>query len=467
MRFSFRSLSFRLLMLTGFFVMLSEVLIYTPSVARYRLVYLQEKLETAYLAAQAVRVAPDGMLSDMMTKDLLNQVGAHTVIVFRDGTAREMLERAPRPMANVEIDLRTETFFGLIWDAFETLSQLENRVLRVTGGSPDGDESLLIVEIDEAPMRDEMLDYSFRILNLSIFISLVTAGLVFLSLRWLMVRPLERITKSMTAFQEAPEDRTTDIDDEGRRDEIGVALRELAAMKEALRSALRQQTRLAALGTAVNKISHDLRNMLSTATLISDSLAQSDDPKVRRVAPTLIQSIDRAAALCSTTLNFTRDTPALTRTPVILSDVMREIGGCDLASGADIGGESVRVETGYGANLAILADRDQIFRVFANLARNAVHAGARRISVDAWPGEGPGGGMVRIEVSDNGPGIPEATQAKLFQPFGVTTKKDGSGLGLAIARDIVQAHGGTLSLSQTGPGGTRFTVMIPAADKTA
>ena len=458
MRFSFRSLSFRLLLLTGFFVMLSEVLIYTPSVARYRLVYLQEKLETAYLAALAVRAAPDGMLSAMMTKELLNQVGAHAVIVFRDGTAREMLERDPRPMADMEIDLQQETFFGLIWDAFGSLSQIDNRVLRVTGYSPDGADTLMIVEIDEAPMRDEMLSYSFRILNLSIFISLVTAGLVFLSLRWLMVRPLERITKSLIAFQATPEDRTTDIDDAGRRDEIGVALRELAAMKEALRAALRQQTRLAALGTAVNKISHDLRNMLSTATLISDTLSQSDDPKVRRVAPTLIQSIDRAAALCSTTLNFTRDTPALKRSPVILADVMREIGSSDLTKGDD--GETVRVETGYGANLAVLADQDQIFRVFANLARNAAHAGARRISVDAWPRDG----MVRIDVSDNGPGIPETARSKLFQPFGITTKKDGSGLGLAIARDIVQAHGGTLTLAQTGPGGTRFTLTIPAAD---
>jgi signal transduction histidine kinase len=447
-------------MLTGFFVMLSEVLIYTPSVARFRLVYLQEKLETAYLAAQAVRVAPDGMLSEMMTKDLLNQVGAHTVILFRDGTAREMLERAPRPMADVEVDLRQETFFGLIWAAFESLSQIENRVLRVTGNSPDGTDSIMIVEIDEAPMRAEMFDYSIRILNLSIFISLVTAGLVFLSLRWLMVRPLERITRSMIAFQETPEDRTTDLDDQGRRDEIGTALRELAAMKEALRSALRQQTRLAALGTAVNKISHDLRNMLSTATLISDTLSQSDDPKVRRVAPTLIQSIDRAAALCSTTLNFTRDAPALKRTPVVLGDVMREIGGSELTTGE--GGEKIRVESGYGANLKILADRDQVFRVFANLTRNAAHAGASRLSVDAWPREG----MVQIDVSDNGPGIPETAQLKLFQPFGVTTKKDGNGLGLAIARDIIQAHGGTLTLAQTGPAGTRFTLTIPTAETT-
>lgn len=458
MRWSFRSLSFRLLLLTGFFVMLSEVLIYTPSIARYRLVYLQDKIDSAHLAAQAVRAAPDGMLSAMMTKDLLNHIEAHAVIVFRDGTAREMLQRGNRPMVDLEIDMREQSFLGLIVDAFAVLVQTENRTLRITGATPKEPGALLIVEIDEQPMRGEMIDYSIRILNLSIFISLVTAGLVFLSLRWLMVRPLENVTRSMIAFRESPEDRSSDIDDEGRRDEIGVALRELAAMKEGLRAALRQRTRLAALGTAVNKISHDLRNMLATATLISDSLAQSDDPKVQRVAPTLVQAIDRAVALCSTTLNFTRDTPPLKREPVTLGTVARDVGPIERANlGPDA---AVRIATGYGADIRLLVDRDQIFRVFANLAHNAVDAGAGRLTVDARLVDG----MARIRVSDDGPGIPETVRPRLFQPFAVTTRQNGSGLGLAIARDIVQAHGGALELTETGPGGTVFTLTLPAVD---
>lgn len=458
MRISFRSLSFRLLLLTGFFVMLSEVLIYSPSVARYRLVYLEDKIDSALLAAQAVRAAPDGMLSMMMTKDLLEYVDAHAVIVFRDGTAREMLERGDRPMAEVEVDVRGHGFFELIADAYVTLFQTENRVLRVTGTATTDPDALLIVELDEAPMRTEMIDYSIRILNLSVFISLVTAGLVFLSLRWLMVKPLERITGSMIAFREAPENRDSDLDDEGRRDEIGTALRELAAMKEGLRGALRQQTRLAALGTAVNKISHDLRNMLSTATLISDSLSDSRDPKVRRVAPTLVQAIDRAVALCSTTLNFTRDTPPLRRIPVRIDALVAEVeAGESGSAGPD---NRVRIEAGAGGDIALFADRDQIFRVFSNLARNAISAGATQIQVSARRTDG----MARIEVTDNGPGIPEQVRAKLFQPFAVTTRLDGTGLGLAIARDLVQAHGGSLELDRSASTGTTFTMTLPATD---
>lgn len=458
MRISFRSLSFRLLLLTGFFVMLSEVLIYSPSVARYRLVYLEDKIDSALLAAQAVRAAPDGMLSTMMTKDLLEYVDAHAVIVFRDGTAREMLERGDRPMAEIEVDLRGHGFFELIADAYITLFQTENRVLRVTGTATTDPDALLIVELDEAPMRAEMIDYSIRILNLSVFISLVTAGLVFLSLRWLMVKPLERITGSMIAFREAPENRDSDLDDQGRRDEIGTALRELAAMKEGLRGALRQQTRLAVLGTAVNKISHDLRNMLSTATLISDSLSDSRDPKVRRVAPTLVQAIDRAVALCSTTLNFTRDTPPLRRIPLRIDALVAEVEASE--GGSESTETRVRIEAGTGGDIALFADRDQIFRVFSNLARNAISAGATHIQVSARRTDG----MARIEVTDNGPGIPEPVRGKLFQPFAVTTRLDGTGLGLAIARDLVQAHGGSLELERSASTGTTFTMTLPAID---
>jgi len=454
-RFSFRSLSFRLLLLTVGFVMLAEVLIYTPSIARFRLTYLQEVLKEANLAAQAVRVAPDGMLSEMMTKDLLKQVDAYSVVVMRNGANAEVLKTAMQPEVKARFDLREAGFFALIVDALEAMVRTDNRVLEITGVTPKDPDGLMIVRIDEAPMRAEMVDYSIRILNLSIFISILTASLVFLSLRWLMVRPLERITRSLMVFRDAPEERSSDIDDMDRRDEIGVALRELSAMKEGLRAALRQQTRLAALGIAVNKISHDLRNMLATATLISDSLAESEDPKVRKVAPTLIAAIDRAVALCSTTLNFTRDSPELdlAKLPIttLVADLAAAVAPVD-------GGGGARVELGYGGELAVWADRDQIHRVMANLAKNATDAGAARITLDAWPV----GAMVRIDVADNGPGIPEAAHDKLFQPFAYSTRKDGTGLGLAIARDLVQAHGGSLTLARTGPAGTCFTMLLPA-----
>src|SRR3546814_4753225 len=152
-----------------------------------------------------------------------------------------------------------------------------------------------------------MLDYSERILGLSIVISLIAAGLVFLSLRRLLVVPLTRLIDKMVAFRDDPEDAANVVMPSGRSDEIGVAQRQLHDMQIALRGALKQKARLAALGTGVTKINHDLRNILSTAALLSERLALSDDPEVRRITPRLLDALDRAVDLCrdrkSTRLN--------------------------------------------------------------------------------------------------------------------------------------------------------------------
>lgn len=457
MRFSSRSLSFRLLLLTVFFVMVSEVLIYTPSVARFRLVYLTEKLDAAHLAAMAVNVAPDRMVSEEITYELLDHVGAWSIEVVRDGVPMEMLKRPLHPEPQVSYDLDRASVLMLIVDAFEALFQTRNRVMQISGTAPKDPMAVVKVTLDEYPLRREMYEYSWRILDLSIVISVITATLLFIALRWMMVRPLEQLTRSLIAFRRSPEDRSSDLADPGRADEIGVALREMAAMKEGLRSALRQRTRLAALGTAVNKISHDLRNMLTTATLISDRLVMSQDPEVQRIAPTLVRAIDRAAALCSTTLNFTRETPPLRLEAVTIAELLRDVEHGVPAS--ELG--ALRVHLAEGGEIAIGIDRDQMFRAFANLIGNAAGAGAGRVTVGARRRDR----LVVIDIGDDGPGIPEAAIGKLFQPFQSSGRQGGTGLGLTIARDIVQAHGGRLTLERTGPDGTVFRIELPEPER--
>ncbi|MEQ8396711.1 HAMP domain-containing sensor histidine kinase [Thalassobaculum sp.] len=448
-----RSLSFRLLCLTIFFVMLSEVLIYTPSIARFRLTYLTEKLDNAHLAALAIDGSPDRMISQELTFELLDHVGAYEIVVTGpDGDTRS-LSRPMRPPGEVYVSLYDPMPLELVYDAFDALFQTGNRILRVTGPAPMEPAATVTVTLDEFPLRAVMYDFSWRILTLSVLISVFTAALVFVSLRWLLVRPLQRITGSLVAFRQRPEDRSTDLDDGGRRDEIGVALRELGLMKEEMRAALRQRTRLAALGTAVSKISHDLRNMLSTATLISDRLSLSQDPDVQKVTPTLVKAIDRAAALCSTTLNFARETPPLRVAPVRLADLVSELRE-ELQ--APQGGE-VRLELTGAEDLELLADRDQMYRVFSNIASNAVNAGADALRIVARVE----GARAVIDVIDNGPGIPEEGRGRLFQPFQFSSRRDGTGLGLTIARDLAQAHGGTLTLERTGADGSAFRLDVP------
>ncbi len=450
-------LSARLLVLTVAFVMLSEVLIYAPSIARFRVDWLTNRIAAAHLSTLALEATPDQMVSEDLKMELLRHAGAYGVVLAKPGWIRLVLSKDMPPNADATYDLRGVSFLKLIVDAFITLAQTDNRVLRLVDVSPQDPNVVIEVLLDEKPLRHAMIYYSHRILALSLVISFLTAALVFLSLQWLMVRPLRRLTEHMIAFRDAPEDPAKVIHASERSDELGVAERELADMENALRSALRQQARLAALGAAVTKINHDLRNILAAARLVSDRLADSADPQVRRVAPTLLGSIDRAVALCSQTLDYARDElPPPQRARFKLTDLVDDVGrvvGLLTDSRA-------AWDNQVGAEIEVDADRDQLFRVLVNLGRNAVEAGAKHVRVGALAAAS---GDMSLEVSDDGPGLPAKAREKLFQPFAGSARPGGTGLGLAIARELVRAHGGELSLAATSPAGTVFRIDLPRA----
>ena len=272
-----------------------------------------------------------------------------------------------------------------------------------------------------------------------------------------MVRPMRRLTLNMVAFRADPEDASRSLSASNRQDEIGIAETELARMQHELRAALTQKTRLAALGVAVSKISHDLRNILATAQLISERLAGSSDPRVRQILPRLVASIDRAIALCTQSLKFGRaEEPPPRRSVVALAPLVDEVGE-SLALRAD---GPVRWRNQVANGLSVDADRDQLFRVLVNLGRNALQAIEvdGEISVSAWR-EGSG---ILIDVADSGGGLSNAAREHLFEPFRGGARAGGIGLGLAIARDLVRAHGGDIALVETGPRGTRFRLRLPA-----
>ena len=444
-----------MLILTVAFVMLSEVLIYAPSIGRFRLTFLEGRLAAGHLAILALEATDDKMVTEDLEYELLDHVNAYSVALRKPESSLKLMLMVDTPGdVDAAFDLRKASFFGLIGDAFMSLWHTENRVLRVVGLSPKEPGTLVEVVLDEAPMRAAMWEYSQRILALSFGIAFFTAALVYLSLHWLMVRPMRRITGSMVAFRSAPEDATISLPHSDRGDEIGIAQRELTSMQEGLRSALQQKTRLAALGTAVTKINHDLRNILATAVLVSDRLTGSEDPEVRRVTPTLLRAIDRAVNLCAQTLNFTREgPPVLDLSHFDLRDLVQDVGE-ELPEA--VAGSSAwlnRLEAGTDVE----ADRDQLFRVLSNLGHNAIQAGATEVAVTARQS----GDRFVIDVQDNGPGLPPRAREKLFQPFEGSARVDGTGLGLAIARDLMRAHGGDIELEKSDADGTRFCLILP------
>jgi signal transduction histidine kinase len=449
-----RSLSARLLVLTVFFVMLSEVLIFVPSVARFRMTYLDNHIAAGHLAALALGASPSGQIDQALTNELLRHVGAHAVILHRpDGMVR-MLDSATQPHPDVTFDLTKGNVPIWIQRSFETLFSTGNRVMRVLGPSPMELGATVEMLLDEAPLRHELWGFGIRILELSILISLTTAALVYLSLQWLLVRPMRRITASMTLFREDPEDASRRIVPSGRRDEIGSAESELAMLQETVRQALAQRARLAALGTAVTKINHDLRAILATARLVSDGLADSPAPEVRRVAPRLFEAIDRAVALCTQTLDFSREgAPPLAPARFPLLPLIEEIAPA-LATGSD----HFAVEPVVPPGLIVLADRDQLYRVLLNLAQNAVEAGASHIRLTAAAADG----TIAIDIVDDGHGLPPRARENLFRPFFGSARPGGTGLGLAIARELMRAQGGDLLLVETTGSGTVFRLTLPA-----
>ena len=450
-----RSLSARLLVLTVFFVMLGEVLIFVPSVARYRIGYFEDHLAAAHIATLALLASPTRKLDQALADELLAEVGAHSITLRRPSGVVQMLDGPDAPQPDLSVVLSGGgNVPRMIGRSFSTLFSDGNRVLQVTGASPFEPDTKVEIVLDEAPLREAMWRFAGRIFQLSIILSLIAAALVYLSLRWLLVRPMRRITASMSLFGKDPEDASRMIVPRGGSDEIGQAERELAGMQETVRQALAQRARLAALGTAVTKINHDLRNILATARLVTDGLTTSAAPEVRKVAPRLIEAIDRAIALCASTLDFSREgAPPFSPSRFKLRGLLAEIGPA-LALGAD----GLAIEIDAAADLAVKADRDQIYRVMLNLARNAAEAGARRLHVTA----ARRGATIEIDIADDGPGLAPRSRDNLFRPFAGSARPGGSGLGLAIARELIRLHGGELALVASTGSGTTFRITLPA-----
>jgi len=456
MRSILSSLSARLLVLTVAFVMLAEVLIFAPSAGRYRTMYLTERLADAHLAGLALEATPSGEVSPALEAKLLRHVGAYAIDLHLGPLMTRMLGDKTPPKPDLVVDLERETPAEMMWNAFQTMVRAEDIILRVNGRSPKDPSVLISAILPEAPMREALIDYSGRILQLSLVISVFTAVLVYASLRWLMVRPMGRLTASIMEFRAAPEDRSRGVRPSGRLDEIGLAERELAAMQRDLRQALAQRARLAALGEAVAKINHDLRNILSSAQLVSDSLVDSGDPKVRRTAPTLLRAIDRAVSLCRDVVRYARTGEAKLETaPQDLRALLNDAGEAACAAAEPAGRRNF--ENKAPERLIADVDRQQLSRAIENLIRNAFEAGAETVVAAATTTERG----VRISVADDGPGIPANLEPRLFVPFSGSAKAEGSGLGLAIAKEIVVAHGGRIELARSGPDGSEFVLHLP------
>jgi signal transduction histidine kinase len=454
------SLSGRFLLLTVVFIMLAEVLIFVPSVARFRVDYLQARLERGQIASLSVLAYADNMVDPKLEKELLDNAGVMNVVLRRDAI-RELMLSSPMPEPISEsFDLRSATPWVLIRDALRRLFNPEEEMIRVIGTPVKLAGRQIEVTLQAKEMRSAMLDYGYRIFQLSLVISIITGSLLFFAVRRILVAPISRVVRHITAYKENPEDISQIIEPQAGITELHAAEEALQEMQLALSTSLKQKDRLASLGGAVAKISHDLRNMLTTTQLLADRLEMSEDPAVKRTTPKLVNSLTRAVNLCESTLTFGKaEEPAPEISSFPIGQLVEDVVESEMLAVQD--GE-VKFEVELAQNLMVRADPEQVFRVLSNLVRNARQAIAStkkpgriviRVKEDArtWV----------IDVADSGPGLPKKALEKLFKPFEGGARQGGSGLGLAIASELVKGHGGTLKLTESGEAGTSFRITLP------
>ena len=452
------SLSARLLLFTICFVLIAEVLIYVPSIANFRENWIEQKIAEANIAILVLEAAPDYIVSRMLTDELLISTENYSIMRrFDDGMDPQVLRAMEPYNVSARFDIRNVPWTESVRDAFETLIFMnrENYLMEVTGNA-SGEYGGEIVDVfDEILLCHDMLIYSRNIVLLTIVISLFTAMLVYYSLSNLLVRPVQKITDNMIAFRHAPEDLTKKFIPEDREDEIGLVMQELARMQDDVRKALNQKDHLAKLGGAISNINHDLRNMLSSAQLVSDHLSTIDDPVVQQLAPRFVKAIDRAIRLCENTLQYGGSEVEELNVKTfnlhnLVDDVTTSLGLYE--------NENIKLQNNIATEQKIKADNDQLFRVLMNICRNAVQAIGEtgNITINGIVENS----QITVDISDDALGIPEKIKENLFQPF-KTGSRGGTGLGLAISKEIITAHGGTLDLLKSDASGTTFRIILP------
>ena len=452
-------LSSKLLVLTVIFVVLAEILIYVPSITDMRLDWLRDRLNTAAAAAIIVDGLPNVELPRPLQDDALMATGTKAIALHKADITRMIVVSEVPPSVNAQFDLSEREFLRDAGDAFSTLLFGGHEVFSVRGPVGNTDMVIELVMSDRA-LRKAMLAYTREILLFTVIISFITASMIFFAINRTLIRPIARMTASMQAFADDPSNPAAIVQPQQGTDELALAARHLAAMQGDLQRTLRQQKNLADLGLAVSKINHDMRNILSSAQLMSDRLADDGDPVARGLSSKLVRTLGRAIGYSSDVLSYGRASetaPRRARIPLrpLVEDTAEILG---LGPDTDI---CFRVEV--PAETEIDADAEQIFRVLYNLCRNSVQAleaddnPTKRITVSATRQDDG----VELVVDDNGPGMPPRARENLFAAFRGSVRAGGTGLGLVIARELIEAHGGRIVLADKDGRGTRFVLTIP------
>lgn len=462
-----RSISTKLFVLTVVFILLVEAVILVPSIAKARSDWLTARVDAAYLVTVALEAPDERMIKKETAEQLFATAGIIGVYVTRNNSsmpvyAPSIPEAAQTPVAFININ--RDSWSNMIFAGIGSLFSQGNNTLSVRGSPATAPDETISILVSQAALRMTLQEYALNVLILSLIISTGTAALIYLAFNSIIVRPVKTLTRQMRAFELNPEASKPRARLSNRRDEIGAAEQGLIKLETSIQSLLLERKRLAGLGAGVSKISHDLRNILASAQLMSDRLAKSDDPRVRKLSPRLISSLDRAIALSNETVTYAKMGPdALKPERLDLHNLVAEVMD-------DTASRHIAATNAVAEDFSVIGDRTHLYRAIFNIVKNASDAlappdadqaedgaASRSITVTATAANR----FVNIDIIDNGPGLPEAARNHLLDPFKGSSRPGGSGLGIAIAHEIMRAHGGGLRLVKSDESGSVFRLVLP------
>ena len=444
------SLSRRMVLVILGFIAFAQILILIPTLPQFHKSEIQSRMRELAFMAELRRLEADNAESHTPIPEgcgigLLSNNGEKIWL----GSAKTIAA-----VRNIDPILWKDDFFNQIPLTFSALFSVDEMpvVYRVNTSKITSSgvharlkrdfvvDVILPRDIASNALRLQVLKSVGLILFLSLLIGLPFAYIF----HHRVSKPIKTLIKDMTEFAEDPyQPRSGGIYD---TDEtiITEAQQALNILQTATRRELVQRDKLASLGEAVTKVNHDMRNVLSSAMLVSDSLEQSDDPKVKKSSKVVNTAIERAVLLCGQMLTFIKTPESITPKQSEIAKIIEECA------------EEMNVRIDYEGPEQLLVDGAYFFRLIHNLVNNAARAGADHITIAIWKA----GSFAVMDISDNGPGMDENTKALIFKPFAGSTK-GSSGLGLCISRDIAIAHGGDLRLTRSNENGSEFRLRLP------
>ncbi len=218
-----------------------------------------------------------------------------------------------------------------------------------------------------------------------------------------------------------------------------------------------QSERLSAVGRMASTIIHDIKNPMGTLRVYAQVMKKkSGNEEAGKLADEMIHQVDRFVNMTQEILDFSKGISSTNIEEVEFGDVM---DGVLLFIEKDLTKANVKLERKLGFKGKIKLDQDKIVRVFYNIASNArdamLQGGTLTVTTEDM------GGMVKIEFTDTGTGMPEEVKRKIFEPFVTYGKKHGTGLGMSIVKKVVDDHKGKIEIESEMGKGTTIRMMLP------